>query len=192
MHKAPYGSTYYPESVWGKYCNQDRQFSGRLRLWKEGWWKEWTPQIVLGANDPGTNDRTSEKDYGIGMTGSASGNGHWQRYYLAVTKHLSIRNTGELGIHLAYVYNKRTDYHLNGPAIGANFRFQLLGNQPFMKAVNKLNLMAEKYGKNKYVWDNSVDDYILLKSNEEYFNVVIEFNRCRYFSGGVFFKVHLK
>ena len=22
----------------------------------------------------------------------------------------------------------------------------------------------------KYVWDNSVDDYILLKSNEEYFN----------------------
>lgn len=98
---------------------------------------------MLGANDPGTNDRTFEKDYGIGMTGSASGNGHWQRYYLAVTKHLSIRNTGELGIHLAYVYNKRTDYHLNGPAIGANFRFQLLGNQPLMKAVNKLNLMAE-------------------------------------------------
>ena len=30
--------------------------------------------------------------------------------------------------------------------------------------------LAEKYGKNKYVWDNSVDDYILLKSNEEYFN----------------------
>lgn len=30
--------------------------------------------------------------------------------------------------------------------------------------------LAEKYGKNKYVWDNSVDNYILLKSNEEYFN----------------------
>lgn len=30
--------------------------------------------------------------------------------------------------------------------------------------------LAEKYGKNKYVWDNSVADYILLKSNEEYFN----------------------
>ena len=102
-----------------------------MRLWKEGWWKEWTPQIVLGANDPGTNDRTSEKDYGIGMTGSASGNGHWQRYYLAVTKHLSIRNTGELGIHLAYVYNKRTDYHLNGPAIGANFRFRITRQSAF-------------------------------------------------------------
>ncbi|MDE5676315.1 transglycosylase SLT domain-containing protein [Phocaeicola sp.] len=30
--------------------------------------------------------------------------------------------------------------------------------------------LAEKYGKDKYVWDNSVDNYILLKSNEEYFN----------------------
>ena len=28
----------------------------------------------------------------------------------------------------------------------------------------------EKYGKNKYIWDNNVADYILLKSNEEYFN----------------------
>ena len=25
--------------------NQDRFFSGRLRLWKEGWWKEWTQMI---------------------------------------------------------------------------------------------------------------------------------------------------
>ena len=31
--------------------NQDRNFSGRLRLWKEGWWKAWTPQIVVGGND---------------------------------------------------------------------------------------------------------------------------------------------
>lgn len=30
--------------------------------------------------------------------------------------------------------------------------------------------LAEKYGKNKYVWDDNVDIYILLKSNEEYFN----------------------
>lgn len=29
--------------------------------------------------------------------------------------------------------------------------------------------LAEKYGKNKFVWDNNVENYILLKSNEEYF-----------------------
>lgn len=30
--------------------------------------------------------------------------------------------------------------------------------------------LAEKYGKNKYVWDDHVAEYILLKSHEEYFN----------------------
>ncbi len=30
--------------------------------------------------------------------------------------------------------------------------------------------LAEKYGKDKHVWDNNVDNYILLESNEEYFN----------------------
>ena len=30
--------------------------------------------------------------------------------------------------------------------------------------------LAEKYGKNKYVWDDNVETYILLKSHEEYFN----------------------
>ncbi len=30
--------------------------------------------------------------------------------------------------------------------------------------------LAEKYGKDKYVWEDNVDKYILLKSNEEYFN----------------------
>ncbi|MCD8261803.1 MAG: transglycosylase SLT domain-containing protein [Bacteroides sp.] len=30
--------------------------------------------------------------------------------------------------------------------------------------------LAEKYGKNKHVWHDNVETYILLKSNEEYFN----------------------
>jgi len=29
--------------------------------------------------------------------------------------------------------------------------------------------LAEKFGKNKFVWYDNVEDYILLKSNEEYF-----------------------
>ena len=87
LHKAEQGSNYYPEYVWGKYCHQDRQFSGRLRLWKEGWWKSWTPQIVIGANDPSTNDKLgnpNKDDYGISGTASV-GNGHWNRYYIAAT-----------------------------------------------------------------------------------------------------------
>lgn len=29
--------------------------------------------------------------------------------------------------------------------------------------------LAEKFGKNKFVWFDNVEEYILLKSNEEYF-----------------------
>ena len=60
-----------------KFRNQDRQFSARLRVWKEGWWKEWTPQIVVGANDPSTNDvlgDPNKDDYGFTGTSSV-GNG---------------------------------------------------------------------------------------------------------------------
>ena len=56
LHKAmevdpAYGSGFWVPSTYGKFVNQDRNFAVRLRLWKEGWWKPWTPQIVLGAND---------------------------------------------------------------------------------------------------------------------------------------------
>ena len=55
-HKAvpvDYGnrSGYWVPSTYGKFVNQDRSFHFRLRIWKEGWWKSWTPQIVIGAND---------------------------------------------------------------------------------------------------------------------------------------------
>lgn len=42
--------------------------------------------------------------------------------------------------------------------------------------------LAEKYGKNKHVWFDNVDKYVLLKSNEEYFNDPV----CKhgYFRGG--------
>jgi len=30
--------------------------------------------------------------------------------------------------------------------------------------------LADKYGKNKYIWKDNVENYILLKSSEEYFN----------------------
>ncbi|MDR0895357.1 MAG: transglycosylase SLT domain-containing protein [Prevotellaceae bacterium] len=41
--------------------------------------------------------------------------------------------------------------------------------------------LAEKYGKDKYVWHNNVENYLLLKSNEEYFNDPVVHNG--YFRG---------
>ncbi|EEZ23372.1 hypothetical protein CE91St6_26490 [Phocaeicola dorei] len=49
----------------------------------------------------------------------------------------------------------------------------------------ELNLMAEYDARTI----NIGAEYSFWK---DYINAVIEFNRCRYFSGGVVFKVHLK
>ena len=173
---------YWPEQTWGKFRNQDRNFSGRLRLWKEGWWKPWTPQIVLGANDALNNSWTEGSK--IEMS-SATANGFYSRYYLAVTKHLSMKEVGEWGLHLAYVYNRRKDYPLNGPAIGANFRFSLSPTSFINKAINNLNLMAEYDSKSI----NCSFEYSFWK---DYINAIVELNRCKYFSGGLVFKIHLK
>lgn len=50
--KAKSGIYHWVPDTYGKFVNQDRSFHGRLRVWKEGWWKSWTPQIVVGLNDP--------------------------------------------------------------------------------------------------------------------------------------------
>lgn len=178
---------YWPKQTWGKFVNQDRQFSARLRLWKEGWWNKWTPQIVLGANDPVTNDilgNPDKDDYGIAGVSSA-GNGSWNRYYIAITKHLAFSNIGKLGMHCAYVYNKRLDYHLNGIAIGLDFGFDLEGNNITYNMLNNLSLIAEYDSRTvncglKYnFWKDSI-------------NAIVEFTECKYISAGLIFKIHLK
>ena len=118
-----------------KFRNQDRQFSARLRVWKEGWWKEWTPQIVVGANDPSTNDvlgDPNKDDYGFTGTSSV-GNGHWNRYYIVATKHF-----------------------------GVKIQFALPATSFWMKAVNGLNVIAEydSYSVNCGIGYNFWKDYI--------------------------------
>ena len=159
--------------------NQDRNFSGRLRIWKEGWLKEWTPQIVVGVNDFTTGAGTDYKDMAV----EGDGNGYFNRYYIAATKHLSWY--GKWGIHAAYVYNKRNKDKLNGPAIGVDYQFALPESSFLNKAVNHLNLMAEY--DSKFV--NIGAKYTLWK---DHINIIGELRDCKYPSVGVFFKVHLK
>lgn len=187
--------------------NQDRNFGARLRLWKEGWWKEWTPQIVVGVNDPTTGSGSDYIDMGI----QGKGNGYYNRYFLAVTKHLKFNKVGDLGLHAAYVYNKRTQYKLNFWAVGANFSFDVPGEMWWTKALNGLNLMAEAYpansqGGRKLVafmetkhfsrglhygrFDINVGGcYSLWKDR---INLYGHFYGCKDFSAGLQFKVCLK
>lgn len=169
------------DELWGgvHMMNQDRNFSGRLRLWKEGWWMEWTPQIVIGGNDV---LHGSDEGGNIG-TVEGGGNTFYQRYYVAGTKHLSWN--GEWGIHAAYVYSKRDGHEFNGVAVGADYQFALQGDEPWQKAVNGLNLMAEY--DSKFV--NIGARYAVWK---DHINIITELRECKYPSVGVYFKVQLK
>ena len=161
------------------YTNQDRSFHGRLRVWKEGWWKEWTPQIVVGVNDFSTG---SGEDY-LNMGVEGDGNGYFNRYYIAATKHF--RWNGEWGFHAAYVYNKRHKDKLNGMALGVNYQFDLPQTSMLNKTINGLSFIAEydsqfiNVGARYRIW-------------KDYINIIGELRECKHPSVGIFFKVHLK
>lgn len=216
LHKAvkdDYGTgsdSYWVPSTYGKFVNQDRQFNVRLRLWKEGWWKAWTPQIVVGSDDITTHSwGDTDKRFEIG---DYKGNGFGNRYYIAMTKHFDFTNIGSLGAHLSYVYNVRSDYPLNGVAAGANFRFALPENGSIVhKMLNGINLMVEAYpadGRGTY----KVNSYKGVKHYDrglaigvydinfgacysfwkDRINLYGELYGCKDFSAGIQFKVHLK
>lgn len=159
--------------------NQDRSFHGRLRLWKEGWWKDWTPQLVAGVNDVTTGSGGDYTDMGV----EGDGNGYLNRYYIAATKHIDW--FGQWGVHAAYVTNKRHIDKLNGVAVGINYRFDLASESLSARALNGLNLMGEYDSK----FLNIGVSYSLWK---ERINLIAELRECKYPSIGMFFKVTLK
>lgn len=185
LNYANEGSTYFPPQSWGKYTNQDRSFNFRLRAWKEGWWKSWTPQIVLGVDDPGTHD--SYGGGGISSRDQNGGNCFFPRYYIAATKHFDFENLGMLGVHISWILDRPGTWeHHNRPAIGVNFRLELLAQESFaVKMMNGLNLMAEYDARTCNVGFG----YSFWK---DYVNLIAELNDGKYFSGGLVLKVHLK
>ena len=149
---------------------------------------------MIGANDGGSLSGQSEQGYG---------NGFWNRYYLAVTKHFYFEDLGTLGTHVSWIYSNRFDNKLNDPAMGANFRFHLKEDGSWLhKVVNGINLMAEVVPgytdvKEDLTFNPDGAKYQVNVGMEygfwkDYINAVVELNRCKYFSCGIFFKVHLK
>lgn len=178
------GSSGWPQQTWSKFVNQDRSFHGRLRLWKEGWWKQWTPQIVLGVNDPG-----SHSDHGGGnitFDDVGENTNHLTRFYLAATKHFIIQQWGTLGIHASVIQFNGLDFdNEHGVAVGVNYRFNRPLDGFWSKALNGLNLMGEYYdgvfnvGGNYAIWKDRI-------------NLTASLYDGRYWSVGLFFKVCLK
>lgn len=157
--------------------------------------------MVIGANDAigdsangGSLSNQQNQDYS---------NGFWNRYYLAITKHVNFDNIGTLGAHISWIYSNRFDNKLNNPAMGVNFCFHLKEDDSWIrKAVNGVNLMAEVVPgytdvKEDLTFNPNGPKYQMNVGMEysfwkDYINAVIELNRCKYFSGGIYFKIHLK
>lgn len=206
LHKAVPQESLWVPSTYGKFVNQDRNFHIRFRVWKEGWWKSWTPQIVVGGNDALNNSWAKGSRW---KPISSSANGFNNRYYIAVTKHFEFNNIGELGAHLSWIYNKRLEYKLNGLCVGANFRFNLKEDGSLWKrALNGLNLIAEAYpadgqGTSKVTGEEHYDRGVAIGKYDinigacysiwkDRINLYGELYGCKDFSGGLQFKVHLK
>ena len=195
--------------TYGKFINQDRNFAVRIRLWKEGDWKWWMPQIVIGGNDAIHNSVRGNKIKPV----KGYGNGFQNRYYLALTKHIDLDGIAIVGAHVSYVYNERSDNHINAPAVGADVKFAMLDTSEgltWQKLLNGLDLMLEFYPADNHgmfyykrangkepsrglhlgIWDiNMGGSYSFLGDK---INLYGEFYGCRYFSGGVMFKLNLK
>lgn len=168
--KGKKGNSYWPEMTWGKFVNQDRHFAARFQILKEGeWWKH-MPSLVLGVSDPMTGGTFEYTEMAV----EGDANGYFNRMYLAMTKHFDVR-VGELGVHAAWLYNRRTDYPLNGPAVGVNFK------PAFHK---ELNLIAEYDSK-------TVNVGFTYSLWSDHFNLLFELQDGKYVSAGLVYKVNL-
>ena len=123
------------KGVW--MINQDRHFTGRIRLLKEGeFGLKWIPSLVVGASDPFTGGAL---DYLTPGKVSGTGNGFFNRYFAVMTKHFQT-HWGDLGVHAGYQYNQRKDYPINGPCFGINWSPVWLLHHGILDGVN---LIAE-------------------------------------------------
>lgn len=170
LFKGKKENSYWPAITYGKFVNQDRHFAARLQVLREGeWWKH-MPAVVLGVSDPTTGAGFDYTDMAV----EGSSNGYFNRMYIAMTKHFDVR-AGELGVHAAWLYNRRTDYPLNGPAVGVNFK------PAFHK---ELNLIAEYDSK-------TVNVGFTYSMWSDHFNLLFELQDGKYVSAGLVYKVNL-
>jgi Bacterial putative lipoprotein (DUF940). len=151
----------------GKFTNQDRYFSARVRVLKEGQFWKHMPSVVLGTSDPYTES-------GKGQISSVDGNGYWCRFYIAATKHIPIGKE-TLGVHLSYLYNNRADYPLNGPTVGVTYS---------PSRHSDLKIIAE-YDAKDFAFGAT---YLLFN----HLHAQVELQKMKYFTGGLTYKIYLK
>lgn len=171
------GNKFWPEETWGKFVNQDRHFSAKFQLLKEGEFWEWTPSIAVGVADPVTG---SGHDY-IGSDVS-KGNGYFNRMYAVATKHFNTP-AGQVGATLGYQYNLRKDCHYNAPCAAVTWDPKWVNRSDWF--LSGVRLVAE--------YDARTFNIGLMTSIwRKHFEAMVELQGCRHVSAGLRYRVVLK
>ena len=157
-----------PDEVKGRYWtimrNQDRHFTGRICLLREGefgW--DWVPALVVGASDPMTG---SGGDYTDLNNVAGMGNGYFNRNFAVLTKHFQTP-WGQIGAHAGYQFNFRKDYPINAPCAGVNWQPVWLQQRGIL---DRLDVIAEydsrtvNLGVIASIWDNHFEAMFELQS----------------------------
>lgn len=146
----------------GKFVNQDRSISLRLRVLRE---RKYWPAIVIGGNDLFSSVKTFE----IG-----TGNQFFSRIFVAASKDFLLAEE-KIGVDLSFIYYRQSKGR------GNNISFAATYTPSFAK---NLNVVAEYDSRFLNIGAN----YLLF--NHLYLQALLQDGR--FFSGGVAYKIYLK
>lgn len=159
--------------------NQDRHFTGRICLLREGeFGLDWMPALVVGTSDPMTATGGDYTDLG---NVDGTGNGFFNRNFLVLSKHFSTP-WGAVGAHAGYQFNRRKDYLINAPCAGLNWQPVWLQQKGLL---DRLDVIAEfdsrtfNLGIIASIWDNR-------------FEAMFEIQNCSWINFGLRYKLRLK
>lgn len=122
-------------SVTINWVNQDRHFSAKILLFREGeFGVAWMPALAIGVSD-----LTSASRGGYETGVDDKDNGYFNRYYAVATKHFNTA-WGEVGAHLGYQTNqlfvRRKDRVINAPCAGVDWKPVWLQDRGFFSGLD--------------------------------------------------------
>ena len=159
--------------------NQDRHFTGRVCLLREGdFGLDWMPALVVGISDPTTGEGGGEYSSGD-VTGT--GNGYFNRNFVVLTKHFDTP-WGKMGAHAGYQFNRRKDYYINAPCLGVNWKpiwLQDKGILDTLDCIAEFDSRTVNLGVIASIWDN-------------HFEALFELQNFQWINFGLRYKLRIK
>lgn len=158
--------------------NQDRHFAARVAVTKDGEWNQkWLPAIAIGVSDPVTGSGGDYIDDNVG----ASGNGYFNRFYIAASKRFTT-SWGDVSGHLGYQYSRRKDGMPTGPQVAITWNPVWLNNPEWVmnsfRATLEYDARYVNFGINASIWKDRFEFMAMLLN-------------MRYPMVGARFKLHL-